>query len=273
MTRFKTISPGRPALFQRAARGPDRVAARWRAFVGSGLVLGAWLALAPVAQAATDPDPYPRATLSAQASTEIQQDTVRITLAAELSAATQQQVSDQLNTRLDAAMKLAKGHDGIQARSGAYRVWPSVGRDGKIAEWRGRAEIILTSRQFDAASQLAAQMSPHLAIDGLAFSVSPDRQAAEEQKLLEQAVQAFRQRAQALTDALEFPGYRLYSLDLGGSGAVPYAPAPRMMMSAMAADKVAAPLEAGQETITVSVQGVIVLLPIQTAPGQSAPSE
>jgi predicted secreted protein len=34
-----------------------------------------------------------------------------------------------------------------------------------------------------------------------------------------------------------------------------------MMMSAMAADKAAAPVEGGRERISVSVQGTIVLLP------------
>ncbi|WP_322995464.1 SIMPL domain-containing protein [Castellaniella sp.] len=254
------------SFWHQSALKPARLS--WHA-----MVLGGLLALAPLAQAHEPADSYPRATLSAQASTEVQQDTVQVTLSAELSGTTQQQVSDQLNTRLDAAMKQAKGHDNIEVRSGAYRIWPSNDRDGKIAEWRGRAEILLKSQDFNATSQLAAQMSPHLSIDGLSFSVSRKRQAAEEQKLMQQAVQAFRDRAQALTQALQFPSYRLHSLDLGGSGEISYAPAPRMMMSAMAADKVAAPLEAGQQTISVSVQGVIVLQPAKTDPGQSTPLE
>lgn len=255
-------------IFDFLRRGPS-----WRV-VASGSIL----ALASLSQAQAhaphDSDmPYPRATLSAQASADVLQDTVQITLAADLIGSTQQTVSEQLNTRLDAVMAQAKGHDGIQASSGAYRIWPSSDRDGRVTEWRGRAEILLKSRNFDAASQLAAQLSEHMPIDGLAFSVSRERKAAEEKELLTQAVQAFRDRAQALTQALKFSDYRLYTLDVGGSGEMSYAPAPRMMMSAMAQDKVAAPLEGGRQTLSVSVQGVIVLQPVQTTTNQSIPSE
>ena len=42
---------------------------------------------------------------------------------------------------------------------------------------------------------------------------------------------------------------------------MPPVPMPRMMMSAMAADKAAAPVEGGRERVSVSVRGTIVLLP------------
>jgi predicted secreted protein len=239
----------------------------------AGLALGAALVLAPLAQAGAHPDmPDPRqerpqATLAAQASAEVPQDTVQVTLAAEVSGASQAQVSDQLNARLEGVMKEAKGHSGIQARSGSYRIWPMTDRDGRVSEWRGHAEILLESQDFPAASQLAARLADRMPIAGMVFSVSRERQAAEEQKLMRQAVKAFQDRAQALTQALGFGAYRLHSVDLGGEGDAPAAPMPRMM-SAMAADKIAAPIEGGNQTLSVSVRGTIVLLPAQTATGQ-----
>ncbi len=203
----------------------------------------------------------PRASLSAEASSEVGQDRVEITLAAELSGDSQTEVAEALNKRLDSVMKRAKGHEGIEARSGSYRIWPTTDRDGKIAEWRGQAEILLESSDFPAVSKLAADLGDRMPIAGLSFSVSPERRAAEEQKLLGQAVEAFKARAQALTQALGFAGYRFHTVELGGQGAMPPVPMPRMMMSAMAADKAAAPVEGGRERVSVSVQGTIVLLP------------
>lgn len=240
----------------------------------AGLALGVALAVAPSARAESHHDSResrqdrPQATLSAQASAEVQQDTVVVTLAAEVSGTSQTRVSDQLNGRLDAVMKQAKGSDGIEARSGNYRIWPMTDRDGRISEWRGHAEILLESRDFAAASKLAAQLADRMPIAGMSFSVSRERQAAEEQKLMRQAVKAFQDRAQDLTQALGFGAYRLYNVDLGGAGDVPAAPMPRMMMSAMTADKVAAPIEGGRQTLSVSVQGTIVLLPERTATGR-----
>ncbi|MGB3276478.1 MAG: SIMPL domain-containing protein [Castellaniella sp.] len=232
---------------------------RKQLLVGSLLALSV-LALPALAHEAHEPA-EPRASLSAEASSEVGQDTVEITLAAELSGKSQTQVAETLNQRLDSVMKQAKGHEGIEARSGSYRIWPTTDRDGKIAEWRGQAEILLESRDFPAVSKLAASLGDRMPIAGLAFSVSRERRAAEEQKLLGQAVEAFKARAQALTQALGFADYRFRTVDLGGQGAMPYAPAPRMMMSAMAAEKTAAPVEGGRERISVSVQGTIVLLP------------
>lgn len=238
------------------------------------LALGAALAVAQPAQARPHPDASasrqdrPQATLSAQASAEVPQDTAQVTLAADVSGTSQAEVSEQLNGRLDTVMKQAKGHDGIEASSGSYRIWPMTDRDGRISEWRGHAEILLESKDFPAVSQLAGQLADRMPIAGMAFSVSRERQAAEERTLMQQAVQAFQDRAQALTQALGFGAYRLYNLDLGGAGDMPPAPMPRMMMSAMAADKAAAPVEGGRQTISVSVQGTIVLLPTQTATAQ-----
>ncbi|CAM5781693.1 SIMPL domain-containing protein [Castellaniella caeni] len=235
----------------------------------AGLLAGGLL-LAPWAAQAHAPaeDSAAQASLSAQASAEVSQDTVQVTLAAEVAAASQAEVSRQLNTRLDSVMKQAKDQAGIEVSSGAYRIWPTSNQEGKIAQWRGQAEILLQSRNFAAVSQLAAQLADRMPIAGMAFSVSRERRVAEEQKLLEQSVAAFRARAGALVKALGYERYQLKSLDLGGAGDVPPMPAPRMMRAMVADAAVAAPVEGGRETLSVSVRGTIVLLPTRTDTAQ-----
>lgn len=202
----------------------------------------------------------PQATLSAQASSVVTQDTAQITLASELSAASQIEAAQALNKVLDATMKQAKGTKDVEVRSGAYRVWPTSKQDSKVTEWWARGEIVLTSMDMDAVAKLASELGDRMPIAGMSFSVSPQRRASEEKALLDQAVQAFKARAQALTHALGFESYRYRRIELGGDG-VQYQPMPRMMMSAMAADKIGAPVEAGTETVTVTVHGTIALQP------------
>ncbi|TKR57049.1 DUF541 domain-containing protein [Allopusillimonas ginsengisoli] len=202
---------------------------------------------------------WPQATLQAEAVSEVAHDTVRITLATEVSDASQAAVAQVLTQTLDEVMKQAKakGNDKVKAFSGDYRVWPMNDKDGKISDWRGRGEIILESTDFAEASRLASELSDRMPIDGLAFSVSPKVRAEHEDALLTQAAQAFRDRAQALATAFGYQGYSIKQIDLGGAGAR-YESAPRMM--AMSADrKVAVPLEAGTERITVAVSGSIFL--------------
>src|SRR5690554_884104 len=198
---------------------------------------------------------WPQASLQAEASAEVVQDTVRITLASELSDSSQAAVANVLSKTLEDVMIDAKGHNKIKVSSGNYRIWPMNDQDGKISNWRGRAEIVLESQDFAAASRLASDLNERMPIANLQFSVSPKARAEKEAALLTQAAQAFRDRAQALAQAFGYAGYAIKEINLGGSG-THYESAPRMLAMSAKAD---VPLEAGTETVSVSVQGSIFL--------------
>src|SRR5690606_39741318 len=104
-----------------------------------GLAAGLTMAMCvPVsAQAAGKGDDRPQASLSAQASKEVSQDTVTITLAKEVRESSQAEVVKALSNTLDSAMKDAKAESRVQARSGNYQVWPHTDEDGDITNWAG----------------------------------------------------------------------------------------------------------------------------------------
>jgi len=221
------------------------------------------VALAPLAHSKEEGrrarhENWPQATLQAQASAQVAHDTVRITLASEVSDASQTAVADTLSKTLDEVMQQAKGHEGIKVTSGNYHIWPMNDKDGKISNWRGRGEIFLESKDFAAASKLASRLSDRMPIANLSFSVSPQERARQEEALLTKAADAFRDRAKATAEAFGFAGYSIKEITLGGAGTrYEAAAAPRMM--AMAADKASVPLEGGTELVTVSVRGSIFL--------------
>lgn len=132
-------------------------------------------------------------------------------------------------------------------------------KDGNISNWRGRGEISLESQDFAAASELAATLTDLMAVSSVNFSLSPQARAAEEQRLLDQAAQAFRARAQALTDALGFASYTLRNIDLGGAGAQYEVASRGMPQAAMFAAADSIPLEGGTETVSVSIHGSVFL--------------
>ncbi len=218
------------------------------------------MAFQALAQQDVDAEPkggkWPQASLRAEASEQIAQDTVKITLASEVSDATQSAVAKVLSTTLQSVMNDAKGNPKVEVSSGNYHVWPMNDEQGRISNWRGRGEIYLKSMDFAAASELAAKLGDRMPIANLDFSVSPQARAKHEEALLTQAVQAFGDRAKALTDALGFASYSIRNIDLSGAGAQ-YQPAQRMV--GMAADKASVPLEGGMETVTVSIRGSIFL--------------
>ncbi|MBB1625051.1 SIMPL domain-containing protein [Achromobacter sp. UMC71] len=208
----------------------------------------------------------PELTLQATASSEVKQDTVRITLSAEVEAADQPAAGKKLTAMLDDVAKRARDTKGVDVRTGSFNVWPNSSSGSKVvknAGWRGQGEIILESKDFPAAAALASTLSDKTAISNISFSLSREVREAEERKLLKEAAQAFKDRALAASNAFGFSGYRLSKLELGGSGGV--TPMPRMM-GAMAKDasggagfSADVPLEAGDVTVSISVNGTIVL--------------
>lgn len=237
-------------------------------FLGRGRILSvaclAVLAMGlgqPAAAQVVGPDAgmkFPYANLRAEAVTEVARDTVRLTLAAEVSDTSQAAVASALTATVESVMKQARGKEGIKTYSGNYHVWPMNDKDGRISNWRGRAEIILESTDFDAVSRLAAEVADRMPIANMAFSVAPRERARHEAELLQEAAMAFRERAQALAKAFGYDSYSIRELRLGGAGAS-YQPEARRMMSMAADAAMAVPMEGGTERISLSVEGSIFL--------------
>jgi predicted secreted protein len=225
-------------------------------------VLPAALSLAPAAHADTvvmQGQPSGVLSLAAQASAEVPQDVVDITLFYEQEASDPASLTDALNQRADAALKQAKGVAGVSARTGSFSIYPSTDRDGRISAWRGRTEVVLESRDFAAASKLAGQMSSTMQVGNVAFSLSPEAQRSAEDKLSSQAIASFRQQASASAQAFGYSGYTIREVNVGRNGV---APRPVMMMSMRASGaeaKSAAPMpiEGGTSTVTVNVSGSV----------------
>jgi len=219
-------------------------------------------AVAPAA-AESSTNRSPEMTLQAAASSEVKQDTVRISLTAEVDAPDQPAAGKKLTAILDDVVKRARDTKGVDVRTGGFNVWPNTNSKGKISSWRGQGEVVLESKDFDAAAALASNLSDKTAISNIAFSLSREAREAEERKLLKEAAQAFKDRALAAANAFGFSGYRLSKLELGGSGGP--VPMPRMLgAAAMAKDASGGfspdvPLEAGDVTVSVAVNGTIVL--------------
>ncbi len=205
----------------------------------------------------------PELTLQAMASSEVKQDTVRISLSAEVEAPDQPAAGKKLTAVLDDVVGRARENKDVEVRTSGFNVWPNMSNKGKIASWGAQGEVVLESKDFAAAAALASKLSDKTAISNISFSLSPAVREAEERKLLKEAAQAFKDRALAAANAFGFSGYRLSKLDLGGSGGV--TPMPRMMGAAMSKDAYSSmggssvPLEAGNVTVSISVNGTIVL--------------
>lgn len=223
------------------------------------LLAGAVMAQNAFAQNVVQAQPSGVLSLAAQASADVPQDVVDITLFYEQEAQDPASLTSVLNQRADAALRQAKGVDNVTAHSGSFTVYPSTDRDGRISAWRGRTEVVLESKDFAAASKLAGKMSDSMQVGSVTFSLSPEAQRAAEQKLSTQAIASFKQQAQSSAQAFGYSGYAIREVNIGHNGS---SPRPVMMMAArsMGADaKMSAPmaLEGGTSTVTVNVSGSV----------------
>ncbi len=220
------------------------------------------LSLAPsVAHAQSAPyQPAGVLSLNAQASTEVPQDVVNITLFYEQEAVDPSSLTTTLNQRADAALQKAKGVSSVTARTGSFSISPSTDRNGHISAWRGRTEVVLESHDFTAASKLAGQMGSIMQVGDVQFSLSPEAQRAAAQKLTSEAIASFRQQAASSAQAFGYSGYSIREVNIGRDGIMPH---PRMMMMAAPAAAFSAkseapvPLQAGTSTVTVNVSGSV----------------
>jgi predicted secreted protein len=226
----------------------------------AGYVAGTVFALAAChASAQTVAPPSGVLNLDASASLDVPQDVVHVTLSYEQQADDPATLADALNQRTEQVLLAAKRQSGVTAQTGALSVYPSTDRDGHISGWRGRSEVRLDSHDFAAASKLAGSLSSQMQISNVTFSLSNDTRDAAQKKLSGEAIAAFRQKAANASAAFGFGGFTIREVSVSAGESSPPRP---MMMARMAAAPASAkmadvPLEAGDSTVTVNVNGSV----------------
>lgn len=201
---------------------------------------------------------YPRynaVEFQAEAQREVQNDLLNATLYVELNDASAAALADAINKRVNEALRVAKGYKGVQVRSGNNQAYPVYSKSNALQGWRGRAEIRIESKDFDAASALIGKLQSSMQLASLGFSVSPEARRAVHDELSVEAIRAFKARAEILKAALAGRGYKLVRLNVatGYQG-----PQPRFALARAAAQEVTAPnLESGVSLVTVVASGTI----------------
>lgn len=225
------------------------------------LLISSLLASSPLALAAEPTPPrYNAVTLQAEVQREVPNDLLNATLYVEINDATPAGVADAVNRRVNDALRVAREHKDVRARSGNNQTYPVYSKGNQLQGWRGRGEIRLESRNFEAASALIGKLQASMQLGGIQFTVAPESRRTAENELITEAIAAFKARAEILKSALGGRGYKLQQLNVSTGHA---APPPRFAVAraAPATQDVAPPsFEAGLSVVSVSANGTIELL-------------
>lgn len=229
--------------------------------LGAAVMASSALAQTPVAPVGGWTPPSGVLSLDAQAVAEVPTDTVTLTLGAEQEGSDPGAISAALSRKADDVITQAKRTTSVQAESGGFSIDPNTDRNGKISVWRGRAEVRLTSKDFAAASRLAGQVANQMQVQNINFTLSREARTAAETRLVDQAVNTFRDKAQTTSKLFGYSSYTIREVHVSEGGGSP-GPRPMMRMAAMASDSapVSVPIEGGKAQVMVTVSGAVQML-------------
>lgn len=218
---------------------------------------------AATARAATEARPENLVNFSANASVEVTQDLLSITLQAVREGQDAGQVQAQLKAVLDAALaeaRKAAQAGAMEVRTGGFSLYPRYGKEGRINGWQGQAELVLQGKDGQRVAQTAGRLSA-MNITSVGYSVSRELADKHEAEVTAQAIQKYRARAGELARQFGFSGYTLREVAVQ-SGAEGGGPRPVMMRAAkaeMAAADAPLPVEPGKSLVSASVSGTVQL--------------
>ncbi len=218
----------------------------------------ALVARGPVlAQPAPESTRYNTVDLQAEAQREVGNDTFSASLFVEMTEADAAKLADSLNRNTADSIAVAKEFASVRVRSGNNQTYPVYDRAQRFTAWRGRAELRLESRDFQAAATLIGRLQSRMQLGQIGFSVSPEVRKAAEGEIIGEAIKAFQARAEIVRTSLGGRGYKIRRLAVNTGGG--FVPRPLMARAGVAAAEgvAAPPLEGGVSQITVSVSGTI----------------
>jgi predicted secreted protein len=222
-----------------------------------------WVFLCMTASAWAVAEPMQRVDFQTEVAREFANDLLTANLSVNYSDKQPARVAQHLTTVLNNALKTAGVFGVVKTSSGNQQIYPVYGNHNQIDTWRGEAQIHLESRDFKAAAELIAQLQSTLQLSGIQFSIAADTRRQLENNLMTEALDAFKQRADAVRSTLGGKSYQFVHLNIQQTGQAGY-PQPMVMMARGAmveAASVAPNFAAGSSQVGIQVSGTIELLP------------
>lgn len=201
--------------------------------------------------------------LSATASQEVTRDTLAVVFSTTRdgsdAATVQRQLKQALDTALAEARKVAKPGE-VEVQTGNFALYPRYAAKGGINGWQGSAELLVQGKDTATIAQLTGRINT-LSIARVGYSLSREAREKVEAEVVSQAISRYKARAADYARQFGFSGYQIGEVSVNtseGGGPMPMA-APMMRMKAAAVMDEALPVEAGKETVSVNVNGVVLM--------------
>jgi predicted secreted protein len=203
--------------------------------------------------------------LSATATQEVTRDVLGVVFTASKEGTDAASVQSALKQALDAALaearKAAKPGGQVEVQTGNFSLYPRYApKTGSINGWQGTAELQVSGKDTAAIAQLTGRVTS-MSIARVGYSLSREAREKVEGEVVAQAIAGYKQRAADYSRQFGFSGYQIgeVSVNTADSGPMPMMqPRFKAMAAAPMADE-ALPVEAGKATVSVTVNGVVLM--------------
>lgn len=202
--------------------------------------------------------------LSATASQEVTRDVLGVSFTTTKEGTDAAQVQSALKQALDAALaearKIAKPGQ-VEVQTGNFALYPRYApKTGQINGWQGTAELQVEGKDTAAIAQLSGRIAT-MSIARVGYTLSREAREKVEGEVVAQAIARYKLRAADYARQFGFSGYQIgeVSVNTADSGPMPMAAPSMMRMKAAGMADEALPVEAGKATVSVSVNGVVVM--------------
>ncbi|MEM9604190.1 MAG: SIMPL domain-containing protein [Pseudomonadota bacterium] len=221
------------------------------------------LALCAVCASATASDRHVnRVQLSSDASEEVPNDRVEVTLHVERQADDIARLNAALNRVVAAAADVVNDEPAVDLQTFPAGSWPHHDpKTGALRHWQGRQRVRLSSDDFVATQAVLQVLQETLAVAQVRYRLSDAAAEAVEDDLIRAALLKLKQRSALIAHEMGMSEVRfdLISVDTGG-GAPPVHHGEFVAMARASVDT-APTLEGGSTTVTVRIRADIALLP------------
>ncbi|MDT8282220.1 MAG: SIMPL domain-containing protein [Gammaproteobacteria bacterium] len=201
---------------------------------------------------------YDRVYLSARATAQLENDTMVAIVYAQEEGAQAAELSSIVNKRVRWGLERVKKYPEIKHQTNAYSSDP-VYSNNKIKGWRVRQSLRLESQDMTLMSDVLGDLQAELAVQAMHFTVSPASKNHQDEKLIDEALQAFENRAQQLVKKLGRKNFKIVDINISTSGTQGIRPQYKMQAMAMDVAESAPVISAGEQTVSVTVSGNIEL--------------
>jgi predicted secreted protein len=201
---------------------------------------------------------YNQVRLQSQQTEAVSNDTMHVTMNTYAEMQDPAKLAETINKDMEWALQQAKQVKGVKINTGGYQTWP-ITRKEVTTGWRGQQDLVLESADTETLSRLVGQLQGRLQIKSMSFTVSDEKRAGVENRLIDAALDAFKQRAGIIGDNLKASGFRIVEINVNTSTQRPpmLRQARMATMSMEASDAVA--VEGGESDVSVTVNGTIEL--------------